>query len=307
MSTQQLRPGKGPRSRWQRASLGHLALTARPTGVAGQTRGAGDLMCKVGVAPGDSMQGIRPRSPVGSWRMACRAAQAETAVPQCQARTRLSRLRQLRRLIGKRERCATGAQQPCYLGVFFSSAAMGVSLAARGRSHRRRGSAISAAAGGWGSARQRSAGPGPGRAQLAGWGGARARSTPRPCWRRPAGAGGARCAWIRTRSRTRWSAPWLHRPPTSDPRTTSFWGPPVLSSGYASRLRRPGQRGDQSGVAARRHAPWRGAVDYPVQAAPVRRVHAGGPWCGPAIAAGKLARPPQPLPEPPAPRPIPLS
>ena len=26
-------------------------------------------MCKIGVAPGDSMQGVRSRSPVGSWRM----------------------------------------------------------------------------------------------------------------------------------------------------------------------------------------------------------------------------------------------
>ena len=36
--------------------------------------------------------------------MACRAAQAKAAVPQCQLRARLSRFRQLRRLIGKQER-----------------------------------------------------------------------------------------------------------------------------------------------------------------------------------------------------------
>ena len=40
----------------------------------------------------------------------------------------------------------------------------------------------------------------------------------------------------RTRSRTKRCAPALHRPPTSQPSTSNFCGPP--SSGYATRLRR---------------------------------------------------------------------
>ena len=42
----------------------------------------------------------------------------------------------------------------------------------------------------------------------------------------------------RTRSRTRRNAPSFQRPPTSVPRTTSRCAPPMLSSGYAARLRR---------------------------------------------------------------------
>ena len=49
-------------------------------------------------------------------------------------------------------------------------------------------------------------------------------------------AGGARWALTRTRSRTRRNAPSCQRPPTSVPRTTSRCAPPMLSSGYATRL-----------------------------------------------------------------------
>ena len=51
-------------------------------------------------------------------------------------------------------------------------------------------------------------------------------------------AGGARRARRRTRSRTKRCAPALHRPPTSQPSTSNFCGPPRESSGYATRLRR---------------------------------------------------------------------
>ena len=140
-------------------------------------------------------------------------------------------------------------------------------------------------------------------------------------------AGGARCARIRTRSRTSWSAPWLHRPPTSEPRTTSVWGPPAHSSGYASRLRRSATRrtapsvaaapgcgkpvrvSGETSVASQHSAPpreaWRRRLPGPSGAC--RKGPPGGPWCGPAIAAGLLARLPQLLPEPPAPTPVPLS
>ena len=44
-------------------------------------------------------------------------------------------------------------------------------------------------------------------------------------------AGGARCARTRSRSRTKRCASPFQRPPTSDPSTTSRWGPPQPSSG----------------------------------------------------------------------------
>ena len=48
-------------------------------------------------------------------------------------------------------------------------------------------------------------------------------------------AGGARRARSRTRSQTKCCAAVLQRPPISEPRTTSFCGPPLASSGYALR------------------------------------------------------------------------
>ena len=213
---------------------------------------------------------------------------------------------------------------------------MCVSLAARSRSRRRRGSALSAAAACWGPALQRGAGPGPGQDQPAGWGGAQARNSPRPRWRRPAGptptAGSTSAAptpkrllaAARATRAAHGSGPGRAqvgaRPGTSEPRTTSVWGPPAHSSGYASRLRRSATRrtapsvaaarGDQRGVAAQRSAQRRGAIDYqdlPGPSGACRKGPPGGPWCGPAIAAGLLARLPQLLPEPPAPTPVPLS
>ena len=158
---------------------------------------------------------------------------------------------------------------------------MGVCRAARSRSRRRRrrqrsGSRLGPGA----SARCRTwSRSGPTR----GWGGTQGGNSPRPCWRRPAGpteswlhsrahpeaaacedAGGARCAQIRIRSHTSWSAPWLHRPPTSIreppvsgalprsvPGTRRACGAP-LPAGLrrASQQARPFQRGDQSGIAA---------------------------------------------------------
>ena len=198
-------------------------------------------------------------------------------------------------------------QGPVIISSFFSSAALGMSLAARSRSRRRRGNAISAAAVGWGPARQREdlvqvgpnslAGVGhrPGAAQGRAGDGLLDRHHQRHAHAVAAAsrsAGGARCARIRTRSRTRWSAPSLHRPPTSDPRTTSFWGPPALSSGYASRLRRSATRrtapsvaaapgcgkpvrvSGETRVASQHSAPPRGV------APPVRRVHVGGRGVG---------------------------
>ena len=50
-------------------------------------------------------------------RMPCRAAQAEAAVPQGQLRTCLSRLRQLRRLIAKQERCQASTIVACCVAV----------------------------------------------------------------------------------------------------------------------------------------------------------------------------------------------
>ena len=55
-------------------------------------------------------------------------------------------------------------------------------------------------------------------------------------------AGGARWALTRTSWRTRLRAPSFHRPPTSEPRTTSFCGPARASSGYAACLRRSATR-----------------------------------------------------------------
>ena len=55
-------------------------------------------------------------------------------------------------------------------------------------------------------------------------------------------AGGARRALTRTSWRTKLRAPSFHRPPTSEPRTTSFCGPARASSGYAACLRRSATR-----------------------------------------------------------------
>ena len=166
---------------------------------------------------------------------------------------------------------------------------MGVSRAAKSRSRRRRGRAVSTAAAGWGPALQR---------RCLGW-------------ERPRRSGclsqrGRRALRTdRTRSRTSWSAPWLHRSPTSDPRTTSIGLPRSV----------PGTR--RACHATRRTAPT--VATAPGCGKPVRGRLPGpsgvimsegskwGPWCGPAAAAGRLARLPQRLPEPPAPRPVPLS
>ena len=51
-------------------------------------------------------------------------------------------------------------------------------------------------------------------------------------------AGGARRARSRTRSRTKPCAAVFQRPPISEPRTRSFCGPPLASSGYVQCLRR---------------------------------------------------------------------
>ena len=55
-------------------------------------------------------------------------------------------------------------------------------------------------------------------------------------------AGGARWALTRTSWRTKLRAPSFHRPPTSEPRTTSFCGPARASSEYAACLRRSATR-----------------------------------------------------------------
>ena len=52
----------------------------------------------------------------------------------------------------------------------------------------------------------------------------------------PLTTAGTRWARSRTKSRTKRRAPVLHRPPMSDPSTSSFCRPPRVSSGYAASL-----------------------------------------------------------------------
>ena len=62
--------------------------------------------------------------------------------------------------------------------------------------------------------------------------------------------GGARHTRMRSRSSTKRKTSPFQRPPTSEPSTTSFWGPPAANSGQAALLRRSTTRSSAPSMSA---------------------------------------------------------